>query len=51
MKRIAVRVGKNLCDLFPIRRGLKKEDALSSLFFNYAVEYPIGRIQVNQDGL
>ena len=45
------RVGKNLSDMFPIRNDLKKGDALSSLFFNFALENTIRTVQVNQDGL
>jgi len=36
-----VRVGKNVSDRFPIRNGLKQGDAISPMFFNFALEYTI----------
>ena len=40
-----VRVGKNLSERFPIRNGLKQGDALSPLFFKFALEYAMKRVR------
>jgi hypothetical protein len=46
-----VRIGKHLFDSFSIQNGLKQGDALSPLLFNFASEYAIKKILVNQMGL
>jgi len=37
--------------MFPFRNRLKQGDALSPLFFKFALDYVIRRVQVNQGGL
>jgi len=38
-------------DRLTIRNGLKQGDALSPMHFNFALDYAIRRVRINQDGL
>jgi hypothetical protein len=45
-----VHIGKNLSIAFPIQNGLKEGYALSPLFFNFALEFFMKKVQENDKG-
>jgi hypothetical protein len=42
-----VRIGIQFSDNFPVQNGLKQEDALSPVLFNFASEYAIRKVRAN----
>jgi hypothetical protein len=44
-------MGRNLSDSFPTQSGMKKEDALLPLLFNFSLHCAIRKVQENQERL
>jgi hypothetical protein len=40
-------IGKQMSGMYPIQNGLKQEDAISLLLFNFASEYATRKVQEN----
>jgi hypothetical protein len=51
MKPIAESGYPDLSDKFTFKNGLKQGHALSLMLFNFPLEYAIGNVRVNQEGL
>jgi hypothetical protein len=43
-----IHVCKHSSHIFPIHNGLKQGDSLSSMLYNFALEYAISKVQENQ---
>jgi hypothetical protein len=43
-----VRIGKHVCDSFPIQNGLKQDDDLLPLLFNFGLQYANWKVQENE---